>query len=82
MYLNEDREEDDGDDGGEEHLSQGEELLLQQEAKGESDGTSQATVGDNELVLGCQFDDAELVDHVGQTYHTWERTRQCLFSFV
>lgn len=46
--------------------------LVQQEAKGEGDGTSQATVCHNELVLGGQFDDTELVDHEGQTNHTWE----------
>lgn len=44
--------------------------LVQQEAKGEGDGTSQATVCHNELVLGGQFDDTELVDHEGQTNHT------------
>lgn len=70
-YLNKDSEEDDSDDGSEEHLSHGKVVLIQQEAKGEGDGTSEATVRHNELVLGCQLDDAELVDHVGQTNHTW-----------
>lgn len=65
MYLNKDSEEDNSDDGSKEHLSHGEVLPLQQEAEGEGDGPSQATVGNNELVLGGQFDDAELVDYIG-----------------
>lgn len=72
MYLNKDSEEDNSDDGSKEHLSHGKVILVQQEAKGEGDGTSQATVSHDELVLGGQLDDAELVDHEGQTNHTWE----------
>lgn len=48
-------------------------LLLQQEAQGEGDGTSEATVRHDELVFGGQFDDTELVDDKGQTNNTWER---------
>lgn len=69
-HLNEDGEEDDGDDGGEEHPSHGKVLLLQQEAQGEGDGTSEAAVRNDELVFGGQFDDAELVDDKGQTDDT------------
>lgn len=47
-------------------------LLLEQEAKGEGDGTSQATIGNNELVLRGQLNNAELVDDESQTNHTWE----------
>lgn len=71
-YLNKDSEEDNSDDGSKEHLSHGKVILVQQEAKGKGDGTSQATVGHNELVLGGQLDDTELVDEVGQTDDTWE----------
>jgi len=70
-HLNEDREEDDGDDGRQEHLPHGEQLLVEQEAQREGDGASQAAVGHDELVLGRQLDDAELVDDVGQADHTW-----------
>lgn len=45
-------------------------ILVQQKAKGEGDGTSQATVGNNELILGGQLDDAELVHDVSQTNHS------------
>lgn len=69
-HLNKDCEEDDGDDGREEHVSHGKVLLLKQEAEGEGDGATQAAVGHDELVLGRQLDDAELVDHEGQTNHT------------
>lgn len=45
-------------------------ILLQQEAQGEGDGTSEATVRNDELVFGGQFDDTELVDDKGQTNNT------------
>lgn len=47
-------------------------VLVQQETEGEGNGTSQATVGYDELILGGQLDDAELVDYIGQTNNTWE----------
>lgn len=50
-------------------------LLLQQEAQREGDGTTQAAVRNDELVLGGQLDDAELVDKVGQTDNTCEKKR-------
>lgn len=74
-YLNKDSEEDDRDDGSKEHLSHGKVFVIQQETKGEGDGTSEATVGHNKLVFSGQFDDAELVDNVGQTNNTWKRQR-------
>lgn len=43
---------------------------FQQEAEGKGDCTSKATVGHDELILGGQFDDAELVDYEGETNHT------------
>lgn len=70
-HLNEDGEEDDGDDGGEEHLPLGKVLLLQQEAQREGDGAAQAAVRNDELVFGGQLDNAELVDKEGQTDNTW-----------
>ena len=71
-YLNKDGEEDDSDDGSEEHVSQWEVVFIEQEAKGEGDGTSEATIGYYELVFGGQFDDAELVDDESQTNNTWK----------
>lgn len=70
-YLDKDSEEDDSDDGSEEHLSQGcpKVILIQQEAQGEGDGASQATICHYELVLGGQLDNTELVDHECQTNH-------------
>lgn len=46
-------------------------LLIQQEAQREGDGAAQAAVRNDELVLGGQLDDAELVDKEGQTDNTW-----------
>lgn len=71
-YLNKDSEEDNSDDGSEEHLSHGNVILVQQEAKGKGNGTSQATVGNDELVFRGQLDNAELVDEVSQNNHTWD----------
>lgn len=48
-------------------------LALQQKAEGESDGASQATVRDDELILGGQFDDAKLVYDVSQTNNTCDK---------
>jgi len=47
--------------------------MIQKEATGEGNGSSQSTIGDDELILGGQFDYAELVDYVRQTNHTWKR---------
>lgn len=69
-------EEDFGNDGGEEHGPHGEVVLVQQVAQGEGNGPSQATVGHNELVLGGQLDDAELVDDKGKAHHAWGRERE------
>lgn len=49
-------------------------FALQQEAKGESDGTSQATVCYNKLIFSGQFDDAELVYDESQTNNTCNET--------
>ena len=62
-------EKDDGDDGREEQVTHREVLLVQEVAQGEGDGPSQAPVGDDELVLGGQLHDAELVDEPGQAQH-------------
>lgn len=79
-YLDKDSEEDDGDNGGKKHVSQGEMFLLQQKAEGESDGTSQATVGYYKLIFGGQFDDAELVNDGRQSDNTCEKhVREGLF---
>lgn len=70
QHLHKDGEEDDGDDGGEEQVAHGKVLLVQEVAQGEGDGAAQAPVGDDELVLGRQLHDAELVDEPGQAQHT------------
>lgn len=44
-------------------------LLVQEVAQREGDGPSQAPIGDDELVLGGQLHDAELVDEPGQAQH-------------
>lgn len=75
-HLNEDGEEDDGDDGGEEHLPLGKVLHLQQEAQREGDGAAQAAIRNDELVFGGQLDDAELVDKEGQADNTWGKKRR------
>lgn len=69
-YLNKDSEEDDSDNGGEEQLPLWEMVAIQQKAKGESNGASEATVGYYKLIFGGQFDDAELVYDVSQTDNT------------
>lgn len=66
QHLHKDCEEDDGDDGGKEQVTHGEVLLVQEVAQREGDGPSQAAIGDDELVLGGQLDNAELVDEPGQ----------------
>lgn len=71
-YLHKDREEDNSDDGSEEHFSHGKPTIVQQEAEGEGNGASQATIGYNELILGGQLDNAEIVDDVGQANHSYE----------
>ena len=72
-YLDKNSEEDDSDNGGKEHLSHGEMVTLQQEAEGESDGASQATVRNYKLIFGGQFDDAELVYDESQTDNTCDK---------
>lgn len=85
-YLHKDGEEDDGDDGREEHLSHWKMIFIQQEAQGEGDGSSQATVGYDELVLGGEFDDAEVVDDEGQAHHAYGEVTQrdvcCVVSVI
>lgn len=49
---------------------------IQQEAEGKGDGTSQATVGYDELIFGCQFDDAEFVNYKCKTNHAWKKKGQ------
>lgn len=59
-HLHKDGEEDDGDDGREEHVLH---LAVgQQEPQREGDGASQATVGDDELVLFGQLHNPEFID--------------------
>lgn len=41
-------------------------LLVQEVAQREGDGPPQAAIGNDELVLGGQLDNAELVDEPGQ----------------
>ena len=69
QHLHKDGEEDDGDDGSEEQVTHGEVLLVQEVAQREGDGPSQAPIGDDELVLGGQLHDTELVDEPGQAQH-------------
>ena len=69
QHLHKDGEKDDGDDGREEQVTHRVVLLVQEVAQGEGDGPSQAPVGDDELVLGGQLHDAELVDEPGQAQH-------------
>jgi hypothetical protein len=45
-------------------------LLVQEVAQREGDGPSQAPIGNDELVLGGQLDNAELVDEPGQDQDT------------
>lgn len=63
-YLNKDSEENNSDDGSEEHLSHRKVILVQQEAEGEGNGTSQATIGNDKLVFRGQLDNSELIDDV------------------
>lgn len=72
-HLNEDGEEDDSDDGRQEHVSHGEVAFVQQKSQRESDCPTQAAVRYNKLVLGGQFDDAELVNYGGQPNDTWKK---------
>lgn len=69
-YLNKDSKEDDGDNGGEEHLSHREMVAIQQKAQGESNGASETTVGYYKLIFGGQLYDAELIYDVSQTNNT------------
>ena len=69
-YLNKNSEENNCDYGSEENLSHWKVVVFQQESKGEGNCASQATVGYDELILGGELDDAELVDDVGKTDHT------------
>lgn len=64
-------EEDDGDDGGEEHVSLGEMISVQQVDQREGDRSSQSAVSDDKLVLRGELDDTELVDHEGQADNTF-----------
>lgn len=69
--LHEHGEEDDSDDGSEEHVPHAEVVVVQQVAQGEGDGSPQAPVGDDELVLRRQLHDPELVDEPGEDKDTW-----------
>lgn len=70
QHLHKDCEKDDSDDGSEEQVTHGEVLLIQEVAQGEGNGPSKAPIRDDELVLGGQLDNAELVDEPGQDQHT------------
>lgn len=69
--LHEHGEEDDSDDGSEEHVPHAEVVVVQQVAQGEGDGSPQAPVGDDELILRRQLHDPELVDEPGEDEDTW-----------
>lgn len=51
-------------------------MRIQQEAEGKGDGTSQATVRDDELIFGGQLDDAEVVDYKCKTNHTCKKEKK------
>lgn len=68
-YLHEDREKDDCDDGGKEHVPHGKLIRMQEVAQGERYCPSQATVGYDELVFVGELDYAELVDHESEAHH-------------
>lgn len=70
QHLHKDGEEDDSDDGSEEQVTHGEVLLVQEVAQGEGYGPSKTPVSDDELVLGGQLHNSELVDEPGQAQHT------------
>lgn len=61
-HLHKHSEEDDGDDGGEEHVLQP--AVGQQKPQRVRDGTSQATVGHDELVFFGQLHNTEFIDDV------------------
>ena len=68
-HLHKDGEEDDGDDGSEEHVLCF--TVRQQESQREGYGTSQATVGHDELVFLGQFHDTEFIDDECKTNDSW-----------
>lgn len=73
-HLHKDSEEDDGDDGGEEHVLP---LVVgQQEPQREGDGTSQATVGHDELILFGQLHDTEFINNAREANDSWRMDRK------
>jgi len=47
-------------------------LIVQEVTEGEGDGSPQAPVGDDELVLRRQLHNSELVDEPGEDQDAWE----------
>lgn len=74
-HLHKDGKEDDCDDGCDKHVPHWEVVLVEQVDQGESDGSTQATVRYDELVLGCELYYAEFVDHEGQTDDPWDKEK-------
>lgn len=73
-HLHEDSEEDDGDDGSEEQVLDF--IILQQEPQWEGYGTSQATVGNNELVLFGQLHNTEFIDEGCEPDDSWNTQKK------
>lgn len=73
-HLHEDSEEDDGDDGSEEQVLDF--IIVQQEPQWEGYGTSQATVGNNELVLFGQLHNTEFIDEGCKPDDSWNTEKK------
>lgn len=73
-HLHEDSEEDDGDDGSEEQVLDF--IILQQEPQWEGYGTSQATVGNNELILFGQLHNTEFIDEGCEPDDSWNTQKK------
>lgn len=70
VYLHKDGEEYHCDDCGEKHVSHWEMLMFQEVAEREGNGPSQATVGNDELILWAQLHNAKFVDEPRQPQYT------------
>lgn len=78
-HLHKDSEEDDCDDGSEEHVLR---LIVgQQEPQWEGYGASQATVGNDELVLFGQLHNPEFIDDVCQANDSWNKQKTNILEF-
>lgn len=72
-HLYKDGEEDDRYDGSQKHVLHL--ALRQQEPKWEGYSTTQATVGNNELVLFGQLHNPELINNKCKTNDSWNNTK-------